>query len=51
MSYVVLRSVAEEGETRHKNSVKSEDQGTNTQGLQDEGAKTESKPVLLYFQP
>ena len=40
---------AREWETRHKNSEKSEDQGTNT--AQGEGAEPESKPALLYFQP
>ena len=34
--------------TRHKNLEKSEDQGPTP--LQGEGAKTESKPALLYFQ-
>ena len=32
----------------HKNLEKSEDQGPTS--LQGEGAKTESKPALLYFQ-
>ena len=42
------RDTAREWETRHKNSEKSEDQGTNT--TPGEGAETESKPALLYFQ-
>ena len=41
-------NMAREWETRHKNSVKTEDQGPTL--LQGEGAKNESKPALLYFQ-
>ena len=40
-------NMAREWETRHKNSVKIEDQGPTL--LQGEGAKNESKPALLYF--
>ena len=43
------RYTAREWEMRHKNSEKSEDQGPTP--LQGEGAETESKPALLYFQP
>ena len=41
--------MAGEWETRRKNSVKSEDQRPTLP--QDEGAETESKTALLYFQP
>ena len=40
--------MAREWEMGHKNLEKSEDQGPTS--LQGEGAKTESKPALLYFQ-